>query len=103
MLTIIVERDSADESTIALDGFSVNGVHFHLHNAIVEIERLYQNLKQILPPHNIFKKSECLLLTTPFAFSCHEALFKNLLTWFLHSERPLPTMRQELSNAYSQK
>lgn len=60
MLTIIVERNAADESTISLDGFSVNRIHIHLHGTIVEIERLYQNLKQILPPHNIFKKSECL-------------------------------------------
>ncbi|VDO13172.1 unnamed protein product [Brugia timori] len=41
---IIIQRNAADESTISLDGFSVNGIHIHLHGTIVEIERLYQNL-----------------------------------------------------------
>lgn len=56
MLTIIVERNAADESTISLDGFSVNGVHIHLHGTIVETERLYQNLKANITTTQHFQK-----------------------------------------------
>lgn len=65
MLTIIVERNAADESTISLDGFSVSGVHIHLHGTIVEIERLYQNLKaNITTTQHIQKKANAWALTS---------------------------------------